>query len=500
MATRLNADLFECFRINIVNVRERKCVMENNSYVYQLLKQFPKENRVAFALYDGKQTIDISYSQFRSDVLKAAGFFLQRNMVGEHIAILAPNCYNWLVVFFGILASGNVAVLVNPNLPNEELFQHIQNANTTILCGSQEDADRYIADGIFPWLSFEQVMTGNAVCLEEVAQMAPENTIVLMATSGTMGNSKIVEFTNGNVMAAMTNFQIVIAPMERVLLPMPFFHISGIAAAGAYLCKEGTICIGRGVRYMVQDMPKLNPSMVIAVPTMLNSILKLLRLCKSEEDLRKILGTNMRRASVGGADVPTEMWHELASYGIEEQISYAMTESTGCGTHCVVNETTVGSVGKPFGSTACRIENGELLLKGPTVMKGYYKDPEETAKVLRDGWLHTGDLAKIDENGNYYLIGRKKNVIILSNGENVNPEEVEARFYQCSAISECMVYGDGKGICADIYAPTGKEQAEEFIVAYNRSVPMYRQVYRRNYTTEPLEKTGSGKIKRKENR
>lgn len=474
--------------------------MENNNYVYQLLKRFPEESRVAFALYDGKETTNITYGEFRNDVLKAAGYFQERKIVNQHIAILAPNSYNWQVAFFGIVASGNVAVLVNQDLPNEERLQHIQNADTTILCGNEADAARYTADSTLPWFSFEQIVAGNAIRLEEVVRVAPETTIVLMATSGTTGKSKIAEFSDGSIRAAMENFKILTERKERLLLPVPFFHISGMATVGAYLCQEGTICLGRGARYLLQDMPKLNPSMVCTVPTMLNSMLKLLRTCRSEKDFRNILGTNMRRVSVGGTDVPLELWRELAKYGIEEQICYGMTESVGCGTQCVVDEITMGTVGKPYGTRECRIEDGELLLRGPAIMKGYYKDPEETAKVLRDGWLHTGDLAKIDENGNYHLVGRKKNVIILSNGENVNPEEIEAKFSQCSAISECLVYGDGKGICADLYAPMGKEQAEEFIVAYNRSVPMYRQVYRRNYATEPLEKTASGKIKRKGNR
>ena len=132
------------------------------------------------------------------------------------------------------------------------------------------------------------------------------------------------------------------------------------------------------------------------------------------------------------------------------------------------------------------------------MMKGYYKDPEETAKLFEDGWLHTGDMGYCDKDGYYYITGRKKNVIILSNGENVNPEEIEAQWGACEAIEECMVYSDGKGICADVYT-TEPEIADRFIKAYNENMPLYRQVYKINYTTTPLEKTGSGKIKRKAN-
>lgn len=475
--------------------------MENNNFVYQLIRHFPKteEHRIAFSLYDGQKITDIPYDQLQFDILKATGYFQEYGIFGKHIAILAPNSYNWLVAFFGIVASGNMAVLVNQDLPNEERLQHLQNADTTILCGNEADAAKYTVDSALPWLSFEQIVSGNAARLEDMVQIAPETTVALMATSGTTGQSKIAEISNQNLLNALEDYSTVNERYEKMLLTFPLFHISGVITAGMFIYMGRTVCLGRGIRYLFRDLPVLNISCVSMVPTLLDSFLKLLRAAKSKEQLHRIMGANLRGISLVGADVPPEIWRELMRYGIEEQIYYGMTESTGCGICCVVNETTMGSVGKPFGSTECRIENGELLLRGPAIMKGYYKDPEETAKVLRNGWLHTGDLAEIDENGNYHLIGRKKNVIILSNGENVNPEEIEAKFSQCKAIAESLVYSDGKGICADIYAPMGKEQAEEFIVAYNRSVPMYRQVYRRNYTTEPLEKTASGKVKRKEN-
>ena len=185
--------------------------------------------------------------------------------------------------------------------------------------------------------------------------------------------------------------------------------------------------------------------------------------------------------------------------GIQVQTFYGMTESTGPNLWGVWTESNLGTIGKPFGSTVCRIENGELLLKGPAVMKGYYKDPEATAEIMEDGWLHTGDLAYCDDNGYYYLTGRKKNVIILSNGENVNPEEIEARFGQCTEILECMVYSDGKGIRAEVYTEN-ERAAADYIRKYNGEVPLYRQVYKVDYSPVPLEKTGSGKIRRKGNK
>lgn len=113
--------------------------------------------------------------------------------------------------------------------------------------------------------------------------------------------------------------------------------------------------------------------------------------------------------------------------------------------------------------------------------------------------MRTGDVCHMDAEGNVYITGRMKNIIILPNGENVCPEEIEEKLYGCSDVTECMVYSDGKGICADVFTAK-KDAVDKYVQRYNEDVPMYRQVYKVNYTDEPLEKTGSGKIKRKENK
>ena len=180
------------------------------------------------------------------------------------------------------------------------------------------------------------------------------------------------------------------------------------------------------------------------------------------------------------------------------EVGYGMTETTGVGTWGRWDEAHATSVGKAYGNFQCRIHEGEILIKGPFVIKGYYKDPEETEKITDNGWIHTGDMGRCDEDGHFYITGRKKNVIILSNGENVNPEELEEILYRCPAVQECMVYGIPKGICADI-CTKDPETVSAYVKQYNLQVPLYRQIFKLNCTAEPLEKTGSGKIKRKEN-
>ena len=128
-------------------------------------------------------------------------------------------------------------------------------------------------------------------------------------------------------------------------------------------------------------------------------------------------------------------------------------------------------------------------------MKSYYNDPEETAKIIKDGWLHTGDLGYCDDDGYYYITGRKKNIIILANGENVSPEEIEQELSRCEEILESRVYDDGKKICVDVYTKN-EISVEEYIRKYNKTMPLYRKIYQVNCQDTPLEKTASGKIKR----
>ena len=132
-------------------------------------------------------------------------------------------------------------------------------------------------------------------------------------------------------------------------------------------------------------------------------------------------------------------------------------------------------------------------------MLGYYKDPAATAEVVdADGWLHTGDLARADEEGYYYITGRTKNLIILDSGENVSPEELESLLAKCPAVKECVVKEKGKKICAVIYCEEAKqEEVREYITATNRTLPLYQRMSAVEFSTEPLPRTGTGKLLRK---
>lgn len=465
----------------------------------RLLTQVPDE-AIAFSMYDGVSLSDITYPVFVSDLLKAANYFVSRNIVRRHIAIAAPNSYQWILAYFGITASGNTAVLINPELPIEILKDQCLRADVSLICGDKETISGFSRElDEFSLICFSQMTSENELPFNDVYETDADETITMIYTSGTTGKSKIVEISAEN-MKCRTE---ICKPYfeeehtERRFIPLPFFHLSGLIIFWGLLNQHKTVCLGRGSKYLFQDLPVLNPIAIDMVPSIADSMLKLFSRAKNNEDRARFVGSRLKLLCLGGAALNTATTSLLREAGLDVLGIYGMSE-IGVAAWMRLDDVHLGSTGKICKHVEYAIRDGELLLRGPFVMKGYYKDPEETQKIIVDGWLHTGDLARVDEDGYLYITGRKKNIIILSNGENVNPEEIEEKLGASPDILECMVYSDGKGICADVYTEKATEAAE-YISSYNAGMPMYRQVYKVNYMDKPLEKTGSGKIKRKEN-
>jgi len=480
--------------------------MENKGFVWKLLNHFAQadEKLTAFSIYDGTQQKDITYHQFLDDILNTAGYFAENQISGKHIAIVGASSYQWIVVFFAVMASGNVVVPMNQLLPMDILQWQCKKSDIDMICC--DDNEMMEGIGGIPVICFDRLYSDITLSLHDLCFPCEEKTILMMFTSGTTGRSKAVSITARNLSSSVVNLLYAMKQeglnalpgMERLLIIMPLFHVAAIRAILVAFLQLSTLCFGRGAKYVFMDMPILNPTHVPMVPAMIESICKILKRTPNQ-DRHKIIGNGLKIIGVGGAAPQKDCVMYLVEQGMIIHTIYGMTETAGDGTWGILTERRSNMLGYPCGNMQCKIQNGEILLKNPSVMKGYYKDREETEKVIEDGWIHTGDMGYCDEDGYYYITGRKKNVIILSNGENVNPEEIEATLGDCGAIEECLVYSDGKGICADVYAPD-RNPAVDFIRAYNENMPMYRQIYKVNYTEEPLEKTGSGKIKRKENK
>lgn len=474
--------------------------MVQNNCILELIEQFTAvpQSQPAFEIYDGTQVTSIPYPMFAEDILRSAGFFVTSGISGKHIALIGPNSYAWLVSFLAITASGNVAVPMNFDLPGTILLQQCQGADISLICGDEA----FFSDlsQVFPCYAYSQIRGSSVASLSEFPTPRLDDTAVMLYTSGTTGESKIAVLSHANLLSSLRSPDgAFTAPdTHRTMSVLPLFHISGLRGSLAMLCRHKVLCIGRGPMHLFQDMAALSPSYVLLVPMMVESLVKLLKHLPQEEVQKKYLGKQLKRICVGGASVNPEVCRFLMEHGFTIDSGYGMTETTGVGTWGQWDAAHHNTIGILSSELQCRIaQDGELLFKGPAVMEGYYKAPAATAAAITDGWLHSGDLGYCDTDGYYYITGRKKELIVLSNGEKLNPTELESYFKTCTAVLDCRVFGSGNTICMEVYT-ANPEEVKLFLKQYHCSMPRAFHIHRVTYHSKPLERTSTGKIIRRE--
>ena len=271
-----------------------------------------------------------------------------------------------------------------------------------------------------------------------------------------------------------------------------------------------TVYISRGLRYIQRELSLARPQTMMMVPLFVETFYRqIIRKAEQEGKLESVgemghalFGGRLEYIICGGAALDRMYIQNYRKFGIEILNGYGTTE---CAPVASVNRNFYykdGTVGLPIPDSRVIIsESGEVLISGRHVMKGYYRDPEETKKVLEDGWYHTGDLGTIDEEGFLTLTGRVKNLIILSSGENISPEELEEKLLRINRITEVIVSSEGQFLKAEIYAENiGRDDTEAIISEIqemNRACPMYKRISKIVFRDKPFEKTSTQKIVRK---
>ncbi len=225
---------------------------------------------------------------------------------------------------------------------------------------------------------------------------------------------------------------------------------------------------------------------------------------------KEVFGGNLRTIFTGGAHLDPYYIDKFEEFGVDILEGYGMSECSPVITSNSPDDHKKGSIGRPLKNVEISFEDGEILVRGSSVMKGYYKMPNETEETLKDGWLHTGDKGYLDEDGYLFINGRVKNLIIMSNGENVSPEEIENKLALNPLIAEVVVTGENNGLTARIYPDLDEAKArglsaEElekelwaFIGQYNSSQPTYRYITALVIRQTPFIRNTTGKIKRQE--
>ncbi len=490
-------------------VSEKEMPMTVYDMVAAMQEKFA--SRPAFRWVDDATTTvkEKTYGEYVADIRKMTGYLQETvaDLKGQRIAILSRTNYEYGVVTFGTMMAGAVIVTLNQKKTWPELEYELGLSEPALIFtdgidyGYAEELKAAYGDKLRPMNAYE----GSAPAALE-NRIDPDELLMLLFTSGTTGRSKGVMLSEKNYFTAIKMYidgQKVmpeVAPKEMdqpfshfTLVPM--FHLSGFICYFAYGIQGWTLNLCADPRDLRRDMSMMHSDAMSTPPVLVEMIYNEIRRGNQE----KLNG--LWNLSCSSAILDPQILRYLVEHGIYINQCYSMTELAGYGLLNVVQEGEhLRALGKPDGFCEVKLdETGEICVRGGAVMLGYYKDPEATAEAIdKDGWLHSGDLARVDEDGFYYITGRKKNLIILDSGENVSPEELEKLLGKCADIKECIVKEMGKKIGAVICCEPEKEQAvRTFVTELNRTLPLYKRISAVECTAEPLPRNALGKLLRR---
>lgn len=466
-------------------------------------------DKVVVKYLNGKEIVKVLGQQFYKDVHKNASVICRLGLQGSHIGLVGETSYDLLVNFCAILYTGSVAVVISKDYSSEELEKYgkLAEINALIFDSYQENICLQTNLNI-KLISIKSTDASGVMSMEKEREksIVPVNNktkkddmVNISFTSGTTGNNKAVMHTNGTLLAGAFP-EIFYGEFSSLLLVFPFHHATGFELSLVSLCQGKTLCIGNDFQNIYRYLNLLKPECILLVPAVLQLICQKLKHNTQEE-----LGWNLKVLVCGGAKCPINLLQIVLEHNIIMQQAYGSTETLGRGITCIVTPENLDSIGKDGNLIESKLVDRELVLKGPSLCVGYYNNPEETASTFIDGWYYTGDLARIDENGMYYLTGRKKNLIILTNGENISPEEIEQKLIEHNEIGEILIREERDFIGAVIFPnyPESINEEEKILFQkkidgivenYNESVPSYKRIEFITYAKEPLPKTASGKI------
>ena len=490
-------------------VSEKEMPMTVYDMVAAMQEKFA--SRPAFRWVDDATTTvkEKTYGEYVADIRKMTGYLQETvaDLKGQRIAILSRTNYEYGVVTFGTMMAGAVIVTLNQKKTWPELEYELGLSEPALIFtdgidyGYAEELKAAYGDKLRPMNAYE----GSAPAALE-NRIDPDELLMLLFTSGTTGRSKGVMLSEKNYFTAIKMYidgQKVmpeVAPKEMdqpfshfTLVPM--FHLSGFICYFAYGIQGWTLNLCADPRDLRRDMSMMHSDAMSTPPVLVEMIYNEIRRGNQE----KLNG--LWNLSCSSAILDPQILRYLVEHGIYINQCYSMTELAGYGLLNVVQEGEhLRALGKPDGFCEVKLdETGEICVRGGAVMLGYYKDPEATAEAIdKDGWLHSGDLARVDEDGFYYITGRKKNLIILDSGENVSPEELEKLLGKCADIKECIVKEMGKKIGAVICCEPEKEQTvRTFVTELNRTLPLYKRISAVECTAEPLPRNALGKLLRR---
>ena len=513
---------------------------------------------------DRKTKTEVTYNTFRKDIDTVGAYMISKGLKGKRIAVMGPNSYTWLAAYYGIVINAGVVVPLDKGLPEEEIINSLIKSKAEALVYDESLG-----------MDFEKICKAKGVCVKTLIPMSEisrdkldsygglvdkyrsefkvidnDATDIIVFTSGTSQDAKAAQLSQANIAStiyAMRKVEPIYEDdVEMILLPL--HHVFGNQGVLMFISNGATNVFCSGLKYIQKELKEYGVTAFFAVPLIIEAMVgKVLKTAEKEGKLetlekgRKIakallkvgidirrklfkdviegLGGKLRFMISGASGLDRKILEYATDFGILTVQGYGLTETSPT----IASESYFyrrpGSVGHFMYGVDYKINDpdedgiGELFVKGPNVMKGYLDDDETNAKVFVDGWFNTGDLCRVDKDGYLFITGRKKNVIVLKNGKNIYPEEIEALVDKLPYVVENVVMGEEKGddyrlVAHIVYDPEAEELkgksveeiqaiADADIDAINKDMPKYKSIKQVYLRTEPFEKTTTQKIKRR---
>lgn len=559
--------LYEATRYE--NIRE---IMNNAFKSYANNVAFKVKNKI------GKEITykEIKYSDFEKDINEFGTGLIKLGYKNKKIAVIGKNCYEWALTYISVIDGVGVIVPLDKGLPEaeielslsrcgaevivfdneyEETISNILDKSTTSLaeaiCMHTPENDKFKTIELVKNIGKTELNNGNREYIE--AEINNKEMATIIFTSGTTSLAKVVMLSHYNIASNIYDMQLVeyIANDDINMAFLPFHHTFGSTGLLLFLSRGATNVFCDGLRHIQENLVEYKVSCFVCVPLLIEAMYKKIMLqiekqgkmkkfkfgvklskflLKFKIDIRKKLfkeildnlGGNLRFVVSGASAIDKNVAEGFNNLGILTVQGYGLTETSPVLVAETAKAIRYGSIGLPLPDVEIKIDNpneegiGEIVAKGPNVMLGYYEDEENTNKVLKDGWFYTGDLGYVDKDGFIFITGRKKNVIVLKNGKNIYPEELELLINNLPYVAESMVFGLPKDddlvvsvkiVYNEIYTKQkfGNISEEELkdiiwkdIKEINSGLTNYKHIKNLIITNEPMIKTTTAKVKRQE--
>ncbi len=517
-------------------------------------------NKIVYKYKVGDEIRSMTYEAFVNRVYSLGAFLASNGEASAHIACLGANSINWITAYFTALRSSGVYVPLDAQLPEKDIIHLLNDSKSSVifydkkfekmLMEHRDDLsgiklfigfDREETDGEF--ISFNKALELGAemdksdylACKSDLNAMK-----MLVYTSGTTGMSKGVMLSEKNLVSCVCYGLQVSTVYETGLSLLPYSHTyESVADLLVSFHKHSTLCINENLKAIVKNFKIYQPEYVYIVPAIAEMLVSRITreienkgktglfnaLVKMSNGLRKIgidkrrqifsfihenFGGKLRKIVCGGAAIRPEVGEFFDNIGLSLINGYGITECSPlvCANHDQAND--YHTAGIKLRCIDWRIDEpneegiGEICIKGDTVMLGYYNRPDLTDEVIKDGWFYTGDYGRINDKEQLIICGRKKNIIVLDNGKNIYPEEIEGYIQNLDFVSEVVVSGEksdsgnASALIAEVFLTEMKPAAEvlKSIREACKELPIYKQISQVKIRDTEFEKTTSRKIKR----